>query len=366
MGWRNHLRLLRLERLAWRAGLSYPVEDAGQRVPWHLPARFGVMGVAALPDHPLIDPGWLGGLCQQQGSGLPPSALEALHTLLAANSLPPRWHGMHTAPPARWTPTHSDTPAGAAAPRVAVCLHVFYPELLPEIQGQLAMLPTGWQLLVTVPDFACTPRLRAGLALHPHVRVFPLPNRGRDVWPWLELLAAGVFDDCDWVCKLHSKKSAHAASGQTWRQQIIDSLAGSSDNVQDLLKALTADPLVGLVGPAQYLKVAGDPQWGHQSDRAASLLARRLRLPPVPGGGTEWPYFAGTMFWFKPAALRLLADAGLQAKDFAAEMGQLDGTPAHAMERIVTRAVRAAGFATARWDARARRLDTVDWPAGVR
>ena len=308
-----------------------------------------------------------------------PCAMQALHTLLQPGSLPARWHGVPVVRPglpstedgtALGIAPHTDrtraddvTTAPGTAPRIAVCLHPFYPELLPEIQSHLAGLPAGWRLLVTVPEFACTPQLREGLAHHPDTRVFALPNRGRGVWPWLQLLAAGVFDDCDWVCKLHSKKRPHTAPGQAWRQQIMHSLAGPEDNVRALLQALAADPGVSLVGPAQYLKNVGDPHWGHRSDNTGMWLARHLQLPPLPGGASEWPYFAGTMFRFRPAALRPLARAGLQAADFAPEMGQLDGTRAHAMERIVTRAVRAAGFATGQRDAGTRRMETVDWPS---
>ena len=52
------------------------------------------------------------------------------------------------------------------------------------------------------------------------------------------------------------------------------------------------------------------------------------------------------MFWLRPAALRPLLDGLLSMGEFQAEGGQLDGTLAHAVERILSLIARSAGFTT--------------------
>ena len=52
------------------------------------------------------------------------------------------------------------------------------------------------------------------------------------------------------------------------------------------------------------------------------------------------------MFWLRPAALRLLLDAHLEVAEFEAEAGQLDGTLAHAIERVFSLSASAGGFST--------------------
>jgi lipopolysaccharide biosynthesis protein len=52
------------------------------------------------------------------------------------------------------------------------------------------------------------------------------------------------------------------------------------------------------------------------------------------------------MFWARPAALRPLLGLGWRAEDFPDEEGQIDGTPAHAVERLFLFACEAAGY---RW-----------------
>src|SRR3546814_19485928 len=73
----------------------------------------------------------------------------------------------------------------------------------------------------------------------------------------------------------------------------------------------------------------------------------RRRPPRSTRTDTRCPYTTlFRSFWVRPAALRLLLDAHLGVTDFEAEAGQLDGTLAHAVERVLTLAAGAAGYTT--------------------
>jgi lipopolysaccharide biosynthesis protein len=50
------------------------------------------------------------------------------------------------------------------------------------------------------------------------------------------------------------------------------------------------------------------------------------------------------MFWHRPAALAGLRLLELHEDSFPLEMGQTDGTPAHALERVICAFVEQAGF----------------------
>jgi len=50
------------------------------------------------------------------------------------------------------------------------------------------------------------------------------------------------------------------------------------------------------------------------------------------------------MFWFKPQAFEMIKSFQFKEKDFPLEMGQVDGTLSHLIERIFVSSVKRSGF----------------------
>ena len=69
-------------------------------------------------------------------------------------------------------------------------------------------------------------------------------------------------------------------------------------------------------------------------------LAERMG---VPADKFRLDFFGGTMFWVRPEALKPLRELRL-ASEFDEEQGLLDGDLPHAIERVLSTAVVAAGF----------------------
>lgn len=324
-------QLLQLEAACAEVGLGYP--GTAPAYPWQLPDAFADGLAASMPAHPLIDPQRLVELvAAEQAGGSAPTARDALARLLEPDSLPERWRGIPRL-------THEGPlPAGPA--RVAVCLHLFYPDLWPRLHRALQSIPEPWDLYVTVPAYACTPALEHVARDCPSVRFLPCPNRGRDVLPFLRLLTLGVFDRYDAVCKLHSKRSPHMDSGSAWLDQVLHALLGSPAHVQALLARLRSESQLGLLGPQALTIHPGNPLHRAKNHQALDMLSARSGITSV----TSAPFFAGTMFWFKPPAMARVRQLNLDTADFPIEMAQTDGTPAHALERLFWPLAEQAGY----------------------
>ena len=294
--------------------------------PWHLPESALAPGAVDWLTHPLLDtstPDW----------SVPqlPAATRLRHHLASGRSGEP-WTGL----PGLASPV---SPGPAA--KLAVVLHLYYPELWPEVWAALRRLPEPCDLYITVPDFASTSLLAGIPADAPDVRFVPGPNRGRDVLPWLRLLDTGVLDRYEWVCKLHTKRSPHMADGEAWRQQLVSGLLGMPGQAQQLLDHLRARPRSGVAVPAHSVVASDAPRWAGSSLPALRRVRQQLGLPPE---GKRDAFPAGTMFWFRPEALVGLKPLARAQDCFEPEMRQTDGTAAHAVERLIVTIAQSSGF----------------------
>lgn len=232
-----------------------------------------------------------------------------------------------------WRLRNLSAPAGL---RTALVAHVYYPELLDEILAIFDLLPPGSRLLITAPpDKAAA--LRPIVERRDDVELHETINRGRDIAPFMKLLTEGHLDRFDAVLKIHSKKSPHLSYGGVRRRIFFIGLAGSAGNVARILR-LFSDRKVGFVGLGWYFRIQKF-YWMTNRQRVEQLC-ERIGATPAVG------FFEGSMFWCRPAALQPLKRLALQAEDFEAEAGQLDGTLHHAIERCFVLAGEAAGYET--------------------
>ncbi|MGO8832298.1 MAG: rhamnan synthesis F family protein [Roseiarcus sp.] len=220
--------------------------------------------------------------------------------------------------------------------RLAMVVHAYYPELLPEILACRSLLPNGTPLFVTVPPekHGEAQRRLEGVA---DVRLFITPNRGRDIAPFLSLLNAGILEPFDAALKIHTKRSPHLLDGNIRRKLLLQLLCGEPRAAR-ATASLFEDAEVGMVGWAASYRAA--PGYWMTNEAAVASLARRMNAADSARLG----FFEGSMFWFRPSALEPLRRLNLAPEDFEAEAGQTDGTLHHAVERCFTIAAWAGGF----------------------
>lgn len=229
--------------------------------------------------------------------------------------------------------------------KVGVMVHVFYPDLLDEIAQVLSNMPFPFELMVSVVDHDAQCRaseVLSGMAHATEVKVRIVPNRGRDIAPFLvefrEEIAA-----LDVVCHIHTKKSLYTGGElDQWRRYLFDSLLGSPERVAWILGVMQATPQLGMVYPESHSCV---PLAGHtwlSNAETGRELGEQLGIAIDPLAYLDFP--AGSMFWARVDAIRPLFALGLVTESFPPEQGQTDGALQHALERILGQLVRARGM----------------------
>jgi len=221
----------------------------------------------------------------------------------------------------------------------AVAIHLYYEDLAGWFAEKLHDFG-GVDIYITVPrtiSWEAVQRVRDSFG---SAYILEVANRGRDICPFFAMYPRFLEGDYDFVCKLHSKKSLHLGQGEQWRLDIVGQLL--SPAAKDALAKYQSKRSVGILAARGTIETLLDPSIRIRSERNLIMLAKRLGYEIA---FTE-SFVAGSMFWFRPSALRNLYQLFEQGLEFEPELGQVDGTLAHAIERIVCIAAKVAGAST--------------------
>ena len=229
------------------------------------------------------------------------------------------------------------TPITRKTPCVVV--HAWYPDVLEEIADALNGSGIDWELVVTT-SAAQAEAVRDVLSrCNMFSRIIIFENRGRDILPFLHVANQLLDSGHDVVLKLHTKRSPHRRDGDDWRKDLINKLA-SQHRAKAVLFEFEKRPELGMVGPEGHVLSLSD-HFGANARNIEYLVSRTgIAMPDA----SKDSFVSGSMFWVRLQALRPILDAHLGDLDFEAENGQIDGTLAHAVERIVSLCVRHSGM----------------------
>jgi hypothetical protein len=244
------------------------------------------------------------------------------------------------------------TPVERSAAAIGVVVHLHYRDLWPEIEWFVRNIPFTFRLHVSLTD---PPQpddraLRARIeSLFDQAEIHWLPNRGRDIAPFLSLLRDGVLANYPILCKIHSKKSPDGSCedlvGRLWRRRCMLDLLGSADRVREAVSLLAPGSKVGMVGPRALLHSRSNGISQSKEELNCGVMRRVLASRGFGDVPTEdFQFFAGTMFWVRRDALQLVEALNLMGQDFPAEPAPGNGSNSHAMERLLGVSVRYAGL----------------------
>lgn len=245
-------------------------------------------------------------------------------------------------------PDHWRVEEGLVSPdpaRVAVVIHCFYPELMDELFEALTVIPVDFDLFVTNASQTPVTVPHERLPRLGHAAVIDVDNHGRDIFPTVQLVNAGFLNPYEIILKIHTKKSPWreehaqlAGDGAAWKDQFLRDLLGSSTQVERILDAFASDASLGLVTADDT--IVGPEFWGGDQ-RIVTELLKRLEMSMEP---QDLRFASGSMYWTRGFVLQGLRALNLQAADFEVEDGQVDGTTAHGVERLIGVLTQEAGL----------------------
>ena len=224
--------------------------------------------------------------------------------------------------------------------KVGVFLHVFYPNLAKIIAPYLENIPCKIDIYVSTKEKAVQElhNIFSNIDNCEKAEVRSFQNTGRDVAPFLVGFGERILQ-YDIILKLHSKRSPHSSALNGWFLHCLDNLIGSESISATNLKALQ-NSQTAIVYPVENytlsLGIQHDSCWGYNNcnyEKAKPFL-KRFNLDHIQRD-SHFRFPAGTMFWCKPQALKPILQWGLSWKDFEEEAGQVDGTLAHSVERLI-------------------------------
>ncbi len=181
--------------------------------------------------------------------------------------------------------------------------------------------------------------VNAASALSLDVTVLIVPNRGRDIAPFI-MMFNEHFSKFDVVGHFHLKntKELEQKVVKQWQQFLLNTLIGKSGEVLNtVLNAFEKEPKMGLF----FQEDPCLPNWGKNKEYATDLL-NSLKIDRSLPEFIEYP--TGNMFWVRTKALIPFFNKEWQWADFTREPVPYDGSVLHAIERIITIICEEAGY----------------------
>jgi FMN phosphatase YigB (HAD superfamily) len=225
--------------------------------------------------------------------------------------------------------------------RVAITIHLFYPDMSYYFFELLQKVRVGYDLKITVSDKKTkklVEELSAKLEFANEVDVRIVPNRGRNFAPLLVEFGNELAKNYDVFLHLHSKKSLYTGNNQkVWFEYLTSNLIFDVVRTNEIINLLSSPGNIGIVFPSGYppfetwvYSWLGNTKYASEIDAKLGLTSDEV----THSGYCDYP--VGGMFWARTNAVRDILEAKWEYEDFPPEGGQKDGTLHHAIERYLS------------------------------
>jgi rhamnosyltransferase len=240
--------------------------------------------------------------------------------------------------------------------KVALVFHLYYIDLIEETMSYIRNMPDYSDIYITTDDEEKKNIIDIELQKTNYkFKIIVIENRGRDISSLLIAVRDYIFD-YDYICFAHDKKTTQVkplSAGKSFAYKCLENTLGSKIFIENIVSTFEKEPRLGILMPSPPIhgiyNIFIENMWADNFENTKRLLNELLER----GEGDEQINIdpdkspiapLGTMFWFRPEALKPLYKKQWKYEDFPEEPVKADGTILHAIERAYCFIAQAAGF----------------------
>ena len=237
--------------------------------------------------------------------------------------------------------------------KIGLFFHIYFEDLIEECFNYASNVPEYVDIFITTDKESKKIKIENKFSeLKNKVDIKIIENRGRDVSAFLVPNREEILK-YDIACFAHDKKTKQLRpelKGEEFKYKCLENILGNKNFVNNIINLFVENPRLGLLSPpapnhAEFYGNLGR-EWGENYDITVEFLKDlKIEINVDKGKAPIAPY--GTMFWFRPKAMKKLLEKTWKYEDFPKEPNKIDGTMLHAIERAYPFVVQEAGFYSA-------------------
>ena len=237
--------------------------------------------------------------------------------------------------------------------KIGLFFHIYFEDLIEECFNYASNVPEYVDIFITTDKESKKIKIENKFSeLKNKVDIKIIENRGRDVSAFLVPNREEILK-YDIACFAHDKKTKQLRpelKGEEFKYKCLENILGNKNFVNNIINLFVENPRLGLLSPpapnhAEFYGNLGR-EWGENYDITVEFLKDlKIEINVDKSKAPIAPY--GTMFWFRPKAMKKLLEKTWKYEDFPKEPNKIDGTMLHAIERAYPFVVQEAGFYSA-------------------
>ena len=235
--------------------------------------------------------------------------------------------------------------------KILLIFHIYFEDLIDESMKYMKSMPINSDILITTPKIDLKEILERKIKDLPYknIEIRVIENRGRDVSSLL-VGAKDIVMNYDYVCFMHDKKTTQLkpyCAGQSFRYKCYEGNLSSKEYVMNILGTFKENRRLGILMPpppnhGNFFHMIGN-EWGSNL-KETEELAIKLGLKVPLHWGEEPISPLGTMFWFRPKAMKKLFDYDWKYEEISKNSNLKNNVSVQAIERIYGFVIQDAGY----------------------